>query len=115
MTEPGEHIPDGRRPLLLPFVTTTEHGGPHEPASYAAGWEMGVLATVLDVTRPAALTQTILAANGPQADLVCMRHGYTATLRPLGDGRTELVAHTDAQDAWGTSTVSALTDGPGRT
>ena len=62
--------------LLMPFVTVTSVGGPHDDNSYTAGWEMGSLDARLEYERPAVLELTINSANTPQADLLAMKHGY---------------------------------------
>lgn len=97
------------QPPVLPFITTTDQGGPHDRDSYAAGWQMATLTAVLDITNPALLTMDILTTNAPQAELICMTYGYTATLRRLDDTRTELVAFTTRPDAAEAKHVSGLT------
>jgi hypothetical protein len=67
--------------LVMPFVTVTSKGGPHDDAAYVAGWEMGALDARLQYERPALLEQTIQSVNTEQADLVAMKHGYEVTIR----------------------------------
>lgn len=62
--------------MVMPFVTVTSKGGPHDDDSYVAGWEMGALDAELKVsTWP--LTRTVRTENLPQVDLIAMRYGYT--------------------------------------
>lgn len=64
--------------LVMPFVTVTSKGGPHDDASYGAGWEMGALdlrlqvAAALSLPLPQATVQRI---NLPQLDLIAMKNG----------------------------------------
>ena len=66
--------------LVMPFVTVTSVGGPHDDDAYVAGWEMGKLDAFLEHTKPQSLAQTVRSDNVAQADLVAMRHGYTMTV-----------------------------------
>lgn len=75
--------------LVMPFITCTSNGGPHDDASYVAGFEMGKLDGVLKLNetfrigpRPTIRTQ-IHAANQPQADLLAMRYGFHAVFEPI--------------------------------
>lgn len=76
--------------LVMPFVTVASVGGPHDDAAYAAGWEMGALDSLLGDRHPPFVRQTIHTVNAPQADLLAMKHGYTARVTPLGDEWAEL-------------------------
>lgn len=77
--------------LVMPFVTCTDHGGPHQPDSYVAGWEMGALDLKLGTVRHLAPHadvpgETMLhRVNGPMVDLIAMKHGYTAVLVPVDE------------------------------
>jgi hypothetical protein len=70
--------------LVMPFVTCRSTGGPHDDASYVAGYEMGKLDAVLNISESTrmALRPTVYAQlhtdNVPQADLLAMRYGYRA-------------------------------------
>lgn len=77
-TEPRDEPGYG---LVMPFVSVTSKGGPHDDEAYVCGWEMGQLDARLQYERPLLLEQTIHAANTAQADLVAMKHGYAATVR----------------------------------
>jgi hypothetical protein len=85
------------RELLMPFVTVSSHGGPHEDNAYAAGWEMGVLDTLLEYlfeyNNIDTHYQMIHTDNVRQADLIVMRHGWTANFVDLGDGWTNLTCN----------------------
>lgn len=63
--------------LVMPFVTVTDAGGPHDAESYACGWEMGRLDATLSVMERlnlrSHLTQ-IHTVNRAQADLIAMRY-----------------------------------------
>lgn len=71
--------------LVMPFVTVTSKGGPHDDAAYTAGWEMGHLDAVLEHASDLIVERTIHAANAPQADLLAMKHGYRCDLLPHDD------------------------------
>lgn len=74
--------------LVMPFVTVTSKGGPHDDQAYAAGWDCGALdrdlavAAVLSHTPPA---RTMRSESARQVDLIAMRHGYTVQVDDLGD------------------------------
>lgn len=62
--------------MVMPFVTVTSKGGPHDDDAYVAGYEMGLLwADLRYSTWP--MTRTVRTDNLPQVDLIAMRHGYT--------------------------------------
>lgn len=78
------HEPEDSQPthrLVMPFVTVTSKGGPHDDGSYVAGFEMGSLDIELRIGRGwvAVLERTIQTVNRPQADLIAMHRGWTAT------------------------------------
>lgn len=63
--------------LVMPFVTTTDQGGPHDAESYIAGFEMGRLDATLSVMRQLGFRShwtQIHASNRAQADLLAMRY-----------------------------------------
>jgi hypothetical protein len=70
--------------LVMPFVSVTSHGGPHDDASYSAGWEMGALDALLEHQKPGIHALTIRDTNIEQADLIAMQHGYQATVETTG-------------------------------
>lgn len=72
---------DASHELVMPFVTVTSKGGPHDDASCCAGFEMGQLDRDLQIARGlvARLERVLQAENQPQADLIAMRRGWTAT------------------------------------
>jgi hypothetical protein len=61
--------------MVMPFVTVTSKGGPHDDDAYVAGFEMGRLDSELEYTTWP-LVRTIRTENVPQADLIAMRHGF---------------------------------------
>ncbi|MFV2172301.1 hypothetical protein ACFHW2_12045 [Actinomadura sp. LOL_016] len=65
--------------MVMPFVTVESKGGPHDDASYVAGYEMGRLDAVLEAGPPRHET-TIHTVSAKQADLLAMRHGYHASI-----------------------------------
>jgi len=69
--------------LLMPFVTVVSRGGPHDDASYVAGYEMGLLDAKL-AARPERLETTIHSVSSLQADLLAMRHGFAVAVRGSG-------------------------------
>jgi hypothetical protein len=68
--------------LVMPFVTVFSRGGPHDDASYVAGWEMGGLNAELEHARVISLERLIHTENAAQADLIAMRYGYRAEIEP---------------------------------
>lgn len=82
-----------RYEFFMPFVTTTDAGGPHDPASYIAGFETGALDARLKMLAaiPVVEWRTVLhRENLPQVDLIAMAHGYAITEEPVeDDGETE--------------------------
>ncbi|WP_280320074.1 hypothetical protein [Nocardia wallacei] len=78
------HEPEDPQPthrLVMPFVTVSSNGGPHDDDSYVAGFEMGhldadLLAAAGVIARVEGAIQTV---NRPQADLIAMHRGWTAT------------------------------------
>jgi hypothetical protein len=66
--------------LVMPFVTMSSKGGPHDDISYTAGWEMGALDARLQYEHPAVMDIQIHAENVAQADLIAMHYGYRCDL-----------------------------------
>lgn len=65
--------------MVMPFVTTATHGGPHDDESYVCGWEMGALDTVCNMTSRIGGVpkfRQIHTSNVEQAELIAMRYGY---------------------------------------
>lgn len=77
--------------LVMPFVTIASKNGPHDDASYVAGWEMGALYAELEHSLTPQLNRVIHTSNAAQADLIAMHHGYIAEIEPTGhDGWSTL-------------------------
>lgn len=76
--------------LTMPFVAVRSAGGPYDDLAYAAGWELGALNSELGRARPPSVSVMVRAANGAQAELVAMRHGYIAHQAPYDDHWTTL-------------------------
>lgn len=72
--------------LVMPFVTVTSKGGPHEDVAYTAGWSMGALDALLEYSGPAIHEDTIYSDSVPQADRIAMKHLYRADFVPGPDG-----------------------------
>lgn len=65
---------------VMAFVTTADHGGPHDGRSYVCGYEMGVFDRDLTIARAIGALpgiHQIHSENLPQADLIAMRNRYT--------------------------------------
>jgi hypothetical protein len=71
--------------LVMPFVTVTSQGGPHDDESYVAGWAMGKLDTLLEQLFPPTWSDMIRDDSEPQADRIAMKHGYTAKFTAVGE------------------------------
>ncbi|MEV0357130.1 hypothetical protein AB0H71_13815 [Nocardia sp. NPDC050697] len=68
--------------LVMPFVTVTSKGGPHEDRAYCAGFAMGELDMALRMRKAIdafPLSRPIETVNRPQADLIAMKHGCVAS------------------------------------
>lgn len=83
MTDPMD-LPadDDGYALVMPFITTASHGGPHDDESYVAGFEVGRIDQALAAIAAAegdGITKTVHAANVRQLDLVAMHHGFPVT------------------------------------
>lgn len=77
--------------LVMPFVTVASKNGPHDDASYVAGWEMGAFYAELEFSLAPQLDRVIHASNAAQADLIAMQHGFIAEIEPTGhDGWSTL-------------------------
>lgn len=70
--------------LEIPFVTTASKGGPHDDASYTAGWEMGTLHAALEDNHSLAVERVIHSSNAAQARLIATYHGYIAHIEATG-------------------------------
>lgn len=65
--------------LVMPFVAVASKGGPFDDDAYVAGYEMGLLDAQLEGEDAGAAEMNIRSANREQADLLAMRHGFTAS------------------------------------
>lgn len=70
--------------LVMPFVTVASKGGPYADDAYAAGWAMGVLDERLSAPWLQQHTDTVLADDVEQAELVAMRRGFATERRESG-------------------------------
>ena len=65
--------------LMMPFVVCASHGGPYDDAAYCAGFEAGMVDTIL-ATLPVGINQMsrpVRSENLPQIDLLAMQHGWS--------------------------------------
>jgi hypothetical protein len=71
--------------LVMPFVVCQSEGGPYEDEAFVAGYDLGVLDTLLDA-KPLVVHRTMRSESLPQVELVAMKHGYTVRHgAPTGD------------------------------
>lgn len=74
----------------MPFVSVSAVGGPHDDASYAAGYECGSIDARLEVLAGCyPLACTVMTINLSQLDLIAMKNRYEMTFSPVrgDDGR----------------------------
>jgi hypothetical protein len=90
--------------LVMPFVPVASNGGPYDDLAYAAGWEMGALDAALRLKGPVTTTLAVRAANGAQAELIAMRHGYRTRIAPHDDHWSMLWLHRVSADETGMDT-----------
>ena len=67
--------------LVMPFVVCASNGGPFDDAPYCAGFEAGMVDTIL-AALPVGINQMsrpVRTDNLPQIDLLAMQHGWTIT------------------------------------
>jgi hypothetical protein len=69
-------VTDDEHELERPFVTTTEHGGPHDDESYLCGFEMGQLDAILNIPHIQNYMMIFQTASVKQADLIAMHHNF---------------------------------------
>ena len=95
--EPEDDHSQHEYELVMPFVTVTSVGGPHDDDAYVAGWEMGDLDASLRVLSRfgVEIHKTIRADNRAQADLIAMKHGMQADFR-----KTDVVQDGVLPDEW---------------
>lgn len=68
--------------LVFPFVNVQSKGGIYDDDSYAAGYHMGMIQSVLSENRPPTYDTTIRAIEEQQADLIAMNAGYKLEATP---------------------------------
>jgi hypothetical protein len=96
--------------LLMPYVTVSSVGGPHDDESYVPGYEMGQLDARLAACahhRLGCPEVVVQRANLPQLELIAMRHGMVATERHMELSETDNADEVRAEWAhvvftWGT-------------
>lgn len=78
------------------FVVTTSEGGPFDTSAYLAGYEAGLIESVLGIMAPAHLQHSIDERNLEQIDLLAMRHDYlveSSVDDPENHGAVIIVLH----------------------
>jgi hypothetical protein len=85
MSDDDEQV--GGWDLVLPFVACTDHGGPYDPDSFAAGWAAGQLDLALAAAAElgGSFDRYVRPALVPQIDLIAMRRGYTMRAEPWNE------------------------------
>lgn len=67
--------------LVMPFVTVSSRGGPHDDVSYVAGFEAASINARLEMAASIGVAGTqwmpLHRSNAPQIDLIAMRYGFT--------------------------------------
>ena len=69
--------------LVMPFVTVTSKGGPHDDESYCAGYAMGLLDARLGSGGEQPV-ESVRESCVAQADLLALKHGYTIQAESSG-------------------------------
>lgn len=82
-TTGGEHD-DNEMSLVMPFVVTTDNGGPFDSSAYVAGCEFGSINRMLDSLPPEVgeVRLVVRTDNVPQFDLAAMHHEMTFAHEP---------------------------------
>lgn len=98
----------------MPFVVTSDAGGPFDVEAYTAGWEMGILAGRLSAAQFHGLGLphvSVMRGNLPQVDLIAMAHGCRAVEIPWSPETDETIrtdwAHVGFE--WGTMLPDGVT------
>ncbi len=78
---PGETEEDD---VVIPFVSTTDHGGPYDPASFEAGYLTGTIEAAL-VNEIISMQIPVRKPLLPQLDLLAMHNNYRIESFPLDD------------------------------
>lgn len=73
--------------LVMPFVTCTSNGGPHDDGTFVAGYECGQIDAELALAasiHAQPRERYVSTDSVPQVDLIAMRHGFHMTAEPWG-------------------------------
>lgn len=73
---------EGAYEPVMPFVTVSSVGGPHDDMSYVQGYSMGRLDEVLKNLIGDVYRLYTHPSNLPQADLLAMRFGFAVSCEP---------------------------------
>ncbi len=79
----SDEQPETEYEIVMPFVTVTSKGGPHDDESYVAGYAMGLLDSRLTICEAFGLdaSETIRSTSQDQAELIAMKHGYVMDIK----------------------------------
>lgn len=89
MSPPPE--PEASYGLVMPFVVTSDAGGPYDSTAFVAGARFGQDATELKAELPDEWERYVYPPMVPQYDLLAMHHGYEMTSEPWEDFPDEWV------------------------
>lgn len=81
----GEHDPEDGYTLVMPFVVTTDAGGPYESGAFVAGARFGQDSAELRAEQPDEWQRYVYPPMVPQYDLLAMRYGYAITVEPWAE------------------------------
>ena len=77
--------------LMMPFVVCASNGGPYDDEPYCAGFEAGMVDTILSTLLPGIhhLARPVRSDNLPQIDLIAMQHGWSIVSTVVDDEHPE--------------------------
>lgn len=79
--------------LVMPFVCTTDNGGPYDSTAFVAGARFEALRNRLEVVAKHATDAVVIEPIYPemsaQCDLLAMHYGYTMTTEPWEEAPDE--------------------------
>jgi hypothetical protein len=87
VSETPDHS-DHEHELVMPFITVTSKGGPHDDNAYVAGYTCGRLDALLGMYAHLGVLgheQWFAADVAPQVDLIAMKNGYHAVVDDESD------------------------------
>ncbi len=103
MTEPEDQPESEGMELVMPFVAVASVGGPYDDEAFAAGWQAGQVEGALAIAVHLGATRLhfpiFRTALAKQADLIAMKHGYTAA-----------VVASEEYPEWGVMTITKVSE-----